>query len=452
LLVLLRCAFKIHLAMAAAEYSLCGNVDLNDVIEPKHPALGLSSRKWTRICFMNALTEPLFAELPLTFRSARFVWDKWAETKRGQVEFTINCGPVAKDVPVVLTLDSSANLPPDWDTTFTQKTLLRPYRESIDFWGSVASMQIANWDLISSDPFGYLITLTLTLTGTDKKIHPKVVETLDLLLTIFVELNWIATSNTPWRLALGFPHFWVAHAAKFEVYWKYNLGPTNKQEPYKLAICVLFQDPRFFVTVKRLLGEFELHFLPVRCLQLLSDLPAKDGVASPFFHDIFQNVVDVMTDVCVETWDFMEAVIRMNFPKLSRVVCNRFQQPHATFRLAQFLLNHRNDVTFTGFPTGAENYLTNAKAMRAFIEAAAPVMLTFIQTATHKQRVKAMPIVHGFFNWSLFERHVVHIIDRFVHGRDVLHLTPFRNKFCIIEEQACASYSSPGARLSICDL
>jgi hypothetical protein len=440
--------------MAAAEYSLCGNVDLNDVIEPKHPALGLSSRKWTRICFMNALTEPLFAALPLTFRSARFVWDKWMETKRGQVEFTINCGPGAEDVPVVLTLDRSANLPPDWDTTFTQKTLLRPYRASIDFWSSVAGMQIANWlPNQFSEPFGWLFRLCVICT--DKKIHPKVVETVDLLLTIFIELNWVATSNAPWCLAFCFPHFWVAHAAKFEVLWKYNLDSTHKQEQCQLAICVQTQDPMFFATVKRLLCDFELHFLPVRCLELLPDLHSQNAEATPFFHDIFQNVVEVKTSVRVDTWDFIEAVLQMNFPKLSRIVFHRIQKPHATFRLAQFLLNRRNDVTFATFPTKSREiatYLPNAKAMRAFIEAAAPVMLTFVETTTDEQRAKTMPIVQGFFNWPLFERHVVHIIDRFVHGRDVLHLTPFHNKICIIEEQDHALYSSPAARLSICDL
>jgi hypothetical protein len=435
------------------------NIDLNDVIEPKHPAFGFASRKWTRICFMNALTEPLFAELPLTFCSAqtRPVRDETLKHWKaaGEVKFTINCGVDTAGVLVTLLLDHRASLPPDWAAAFTQETLMRPYRESMDFWGSVVRVEIAGLSAFYVESlFSCLQYLSIKCTNRDCNVHPNVMKTLDLLLTILTEFQWVATSNKTWDLALCFPHFWVAHAAKFDVYWQQQPHSLEHCEPppYPFMLFVLFQEPEFLSTLKHLLLDFELYVLPVRRVHLIcnpasyrtykGDRAVDTSSPSPtdYCHGIFENVEDVKTDVGSQTWNFMEAMLRANVPKLRRLEAHFFHEPDTTSRLAQFLVNHHNEVEFSTpsskrKSSAVSKYVPDARAMRAFVEAAA----SNHHTTTEK------PIVPGFFRSRLFEPHVLHLIDCFVHGRDVLDITRIRSA-----DQR--DFSTPAARMSLRDL
>jgi hypothetical protein len=443
--------------------------DMNDAIQPKHPASAFSRYNWERVCFIDALTEPLFANLALKYESTDIKWDRagsWGQPYEQYVDITctFDCGESGPSVPVVLQLKTFATAPSDW-SSITQATLMRPYRESIHFWGNVISVTFGDWFTVRPDSILPVFSYMALQCSTRYKIMSRqAVDTLDLLFTILVELNWVVTENRPWILGFSFPHCWVAHAAKFEAIWKLpcQLKTDDASVKFPFAVRVQHPDPMFFSTVKRLLCDFELDDFPVRRVHLLYDAPNKNRPPTlPFsFHGILKNVVDVKTSVSHDTWDVIEAVLRMNFPKLRRLVSFNAETHHATFRVAQFLLTHRNDVEYMVNLNRARTskiakYVVNAKAMRTFIEASAPRMLAFFENAAAAaltQRDKSTPSIKSLFHSRLFEPHVLHMIDRYVHGRDTLDIVRYRDASASVGMPFCETDGMSAAALSMRDL
>jgi len=401
-------------------------VDLNDEIEPKHPALGLTRWKWTRVCFMNALTESYFAnkiDPPLKLRSVHFDSDSYSG--KMQTRARIVC-ETDKGDSVIITLDPNATerLPPGWAETFTQEKLMRPYCESMDFWGSVQFIQFGRFPHFGAFNLGDAIQHASCYRNNASKTNdPRMTETLDVLLTILVELNWIATADYDWTLGFCFPRFWVAHAAKFNV-CTYSLMLDKTAAP-RMAFNVTWQDPAFFATVLCLMREFELDTLAMQRVRLDAKPTAAGSVVlvGTDFHGIFKNVDDVTFTFDANTWPFFEAVLRKNFPRLSKLR-TLFVGRYACVDIAQFVASHRNvvasasrpvrpgpDLNNSTFDAFVVNYAVNFKAMRAFVEADA-----------HAMRSQKLPIVQSFFRAPTFEPCVVHLIDRALHGRDVLEI------------------------------
>lgn len=388
--------------------------------ECNHPACDLNYRTWSRTSFMNALTAPLFGnktQPPFVFVRVDCIP---AEGRTNMAHPRIVCEiplhsnyGVKRSSSLFLTMSMvNMDLPEDtaWIAGFSQETLTRPWCESFNFWGSVVSFQIGGlpllkWDYLDSAASHCSWQCCLVV----GRLRPEEIVTVDLLLTVLVEQNWTCHKDRVWQLACALPHFWVAHAAKFQTTYRGDAWHTvGAPEIEPLVVHVAIQCQGFFGTVHRLMQEFELSALPIRSIDMRWDFTL--GLSHTVdFHSVMNNVEKVCLEFDARTWPILESMMRVNFPKLSHLTLNAHTKDS---RVPRFLVEHKNSVTYAtrrnpNQSAKVAKYVTNARAMRAFTGADARSL-----------RASATPpqIVSAFFASPMFEPYVVHLVDRFVHG------------------------------------
>ena len=177
-----------------------------------------------------------------------------------------------------------------------------------------------------------------------------------------------------------------------------------------------WQRDGFFQNLRRLLNAFDLRALPNTTFSLMAVTSGSLDNLNSDFHGVFDNIRAVGAIVNSRTWPYIRSTFRANFPKLTKIVFhpnNDFGFPMLE-SILQFLIQHKNAIDFSFdhshrsrdafFVTeSAICYVERARQMHAFVEAD-------VATCPEQQ------VAQSFFRSPLFDPHLVHLVDRCLHG------------------------------------
>jgi hypothetical protein len=399
-------------------------------IAPKHPACILDRNDPERLAFVHALTAPFFEDKknpPLRVvdvdRVADGVGKRRSDADEAHPRWRILCDvPLSADdtlcpqVAFIVKHDAAS---------FTQEMLMRPYHRNVAFWESIERIEFRRMVNLNNLAVAVLhfdsFASVMTDVCTQEQVRPEVIRALDLLLTLIIEVNRKQSPNpTWWNVGFCLPHMWLAHAAKFAI------GESGYGSP-RHRLCSIqwtWQGGDFFKRVRRLLTAFSLNALPITAVEMCFQNVFFSGSTSRYpvesdFQGILADVTAVYADAAFHPWSDLAALLTSNFPKLNALTLRPHIGPSWDYGpILRFLVRHNNTVTFAYsrhpgdvFPRidYVRNYVERARGMRALVEADA------VALRPHSNDVKVAAL--DFFRSRLFEPHVVHLIDRFLHGR-----------------------------------
>lgn len=310
-----------------------------------------------------------------------------------------------------------------------QEMIMRPPSQNAQFWRSVSALTFTEqeWFRWSVDEHGAakgLEDLMLRVATERKFSNPSVQCALDLVATILVEYHHRHDSFDPsvsarnflsdfMRFSFSLPHFWVAHCFKMG----HHLGMPH------FSVFYMHQQAGFFSECRRLLDAFGMCQFRVTSMHFDVD----DVFTQTHLHQIsfqFMGIFSNLSSLTIDrersfdqqlTYDRVEQLVRFNFPHLIALEVTesrgRMAPLHAMgspARLFRHLVQYKNDIKITLFRRfSTQLYIERARAMDTFIRADA------------EWCTELPAVVHSFFRHRNFEPMTLHLIDLFVHGRQV---------------------------------